>query len=188
MTEPVSTARRRWQVPLWVLLIVPAACAPVFYYLATRDRISPDERVERQRLWVTNTIKREFSPRDGEHVGAGDMLVILGWAHYKGGYQYDAESRWLMPDRTIHYERNVGLDAWNGDGLVPEDNLARLPSLLRALPPSDPAVPPSNRVVVAYPVDERWVVRNYRKDAIPKAFEDLVKALEFPDGNSMSHP
>lgn len=56
-------------------------------------------------------------------------------------------------------------------------HLARLPALLRALPPSDPAAHPTNRVIVAFPVDGRWIVRSYRNDAVPKEVEDLRKAL-----------
>jgi hypothetical protein len=81
----------------------------------------------------------------------------------------------------IHQAINTGSDEWGRDGPARAEDLARLPALLRALPPSDPAAARSNRVVVAFPVDDRWVVRTYRKDAMPEAFEALSTALSMPN-------
>jgi hypothetical protein len=191
MTEGVSAARRWWQVPFRALLLVPVACAPVFYYFAMRDRISPDERVERQHRWVVHARTAEFSPRDGERVEPGDMLVILaevtdrksyvvGGGNDRGGYGYYARSRWLMPDGMIHFTWNMRLDANDGRVFARADNLAKLPTLLRVLPPSDPAAKVEDRVIVAFPVDGRWVVRTYSGAAVPKEVLDLHEALWVP--------
>jgi hypothetical protein len=47
MAERVSASRRWWQVPVWVLLLVPVACAPVFYVLTRPDGVSPATRADR---------------------------------------------------------------------------------------------------------------------------------------------
>ena len=180
MTDQSPGARRWWQVPVWKLLVLPVVCAPVFYYLAMRDRITPGERLHRQWQWVKNGMKGEFPVWEGGRVSPGDPLVILANVSYKGMHDYFACSRCLMPDGTIHVEINIGNDQWDSRGLVRGDSLARLPALLKALSPSDPAARPANRMLVGFPVDGWWTVRSYRKDAQPQAVKDLFEALELP--------
>jgi hypothetical protein len=89
-----------------------------------------------------------------------------------------------MPDGTIHYTINVYIDEYGSRGRIRPENRARLPALLQALPPSDPAAPRANRTIVAFPAAGRWVVRSYRNNAVPKAVRDLEKALRVPEYDS----
>jgi hypothetical protein len=64
-----------------------------------------------------------------------------------------------------------------GSGLVSSDaGQYVLPGLVQKLRPSVQAKNPRNRVVVAFPVNWRWVVRSYPYPG-PKEFDDLTKAL-----------
>ena len=44
MTQPAARFRLRLRFPVWVLLALPVACAPLFLWLAMSRRISPAAR------------------------------------------------------------------------------------------------------------------------------------------------
>jgi hypothetical protein len=181
MTEPISKARRRWRFPVWALMLVPVACAPVFLWLAQRNRVPPVARGEREHDWTANPLNTEFYPKEGAWVASGDDLVKLARVEGPWDGRYYGKSWWVTPDGMIHYMWHYPDDAGGDTVPAPAEALVRLPGLLGKLPPSDPAAGPKDRVLIAFPVKGRWVVRAYHRKALPKEVNDLAKALKAQD-------
>ena len=178
MLEPASSARRRWQFPFRVLLILPIACAPAFYLLAMNSRhVGSVDRSEQQSRWFTDPRRNAFLPQDGERVAPDDMLVAISHIDDSGPYLRLSLQRLLLGGKIDFRVRH--LDDFTLNGSADPKNLARLPALLKALPPSDRSTSPTSRVLVAFQDQGRWVVRSYRSNAKPKEVEDLAKALQF---------
>jgi hypothetical protein len=181
MTESVYKTRRWWQVPVWVLMLVPVACTPVFLWFALYgwDPRGLRQPSEYEHDWVRNPVEEKFWPVDGERVKLGDPLVKIAGVSFLnkpyGGYR--GVSRWVTQDGMVHEEIHVGNDAWSGDRPASTTGLPQLRSLLQKLPPSDPAAGPLVRSLVTFPDKGQWVVRVYRHDALPKEVEELAKTV-----------
>ena len=179
MNDPTPKARRRWRVTVWGLMLLPLACAPLFYWLSMADRMTPARRAEEEYHWATNPF-REFWPKEGAWVRPGEevrfkLAKVIG--PLSNG-EYYGLTWWLTPDGKIHNQWHFESDAGGGEAPAPAELLAQLPTLLKKLPPSDPAAGLTNRVVVVLPIDGCWEVRSYRREALPKVVEDLVNTLK----------
>ena len=181
MTEPIAKVRSRWQFPLWVFLAVPAVCAlaMVLWPMLRSNWPMPGDRWKLESLWCSSPTRHEFWPPVGRWDSWGDDLVKL--ARVSGPcpehQRHFGQSWWVTPDDAIHDQSNSHYDA-GGDTLpLPIGARLRLPTLLKALPPSDPLAGPINRVLVAFPLRGVWVVRQYRDDAVPREIIDLAKAI-----------
>ncbi|HEV3121745.1 MAG TPA: hypothetical protein VGY53_07575 [Isosphaeraceae bacterium] len=178
MTTPNTNSRRLWRFRVWALMLVPVACAPVFLWLAQRNRVPPVERGEREHHWTLDPLNTEFEPKEGTRVASGDDLVKLARVEGPwGSGRYYGTCWYVTPDAMLHYQWHNPDDAGGDTVPAPAEGLARLPALLRKLPPTDPAAGPKDRLLVAFPSNGRWVVRTYRRDALPKEVDDLAKAL-----------
>jgi hypothetical protein len=174
MTQPKPHFRARLHFRLWVLLAVPIVCAPLFLLVAMSQRVSP-ETIEDQ--WIQNP-ESKFAIEEGDPAGWGDDLLYVAFVSRAAGS--DQRVIWsLKPGNMLHF-RVRGNDAWTGTKPVKPGVSARLPGVLKKLPPSVPPADPRNRVVVAFPVSGRWVVRSYPYPG-PEEYDDLKKALFPPD-------
>lgn len=180
MDEAAPRTRRRWQFRIGALLALPVLCAPAFFWLAMRNRVPPVERWEREYRWCSNPLG-PFWPAEGEWVSGGDELVKLARVNGPWDGRHRGQSWCLTPDGMVRSQWHIGIDAGGDDLPAPAAGLAKLPALLRALPPSDPAAGPTNRVLVALPVGGYWTVRSYRRDALPKEVIALAEALDAKD-------
>ena len=120
----------------------------------------------------------EFWPREDCPAPPGADLVRIAVVHGpEAGFLFG--DVWSVTSGGIlRAEYRDSCDAWSCQAPVPAEALARLPALLEALPPSDPAPPPANRVYVAFPVKGLWVVRKYRRDPLPRQVADLAHAVK----------
>jgi hypothetical protein len=172
MTEPAPRLRARLHFPVWVLLALPVACAPLFLWLAMRSRISPAALEDR---WIANP-GAEFPIRDGDWAGWGDNLVYVASVSgpWPGGYFRVFWS--VQPKGELRGRVDGGNDAWTDVKQSPPGLRARLAGVLQKLPPSVPTPDPRNRVVLAFAINGRWAVRSYPGRG-PKEFDDLWNAL-----------
>jgi hypothetical protein len=172
MTQPTPPIRTRLHFPLRLLLALPVACAPLFLWLAMSNRVSPKSLEDR---WIDQP-RSEFPIKDGDWAGSGNNIVYM--ASVSGPrYGYYHRVFWtLNPSGTRRARVHGGTDAWTDEKPAPPELSARLPALLRKLPSSVQPVDLGNRVVVAFAVNRRWVVRSY-PDGGPKEVKDLYDAL-----------
>jgi hypothetical protein len=164
-------------------MAVPIASALLFSWLALLNRIPPLDWRDQERQWCADPLS-EFSPKEGTSVRQGDDLVKLARVSrfWQDGRYYGQSSR-VTPAGRIHEEALTPFDRREGEReFTSPGDLVRLLSLLSYLPPSDPDAKPGNRVLVAFPVKGRWVVRVYCGDAVPKEVNDLTKALGLSNG------
>jgi hypothetical protein len=163
-------------------MAVPVACAPVCLLLAELNR-EPEDLWSRECRWCANPLDRRFFLDEGEE------------APYDAVVQY---SKVEEPDpqsgRYLGHTRLITADGWvrglrwaggldgSGDRLS-EPILKHLSALLQRLPPSDRAADPKDRVLIAFPVHRRWVIRTYRRGALPRQVEDLARLIKMPDGS-----
>ena len=179
-----APGRGRWTFPLWWLLLVPVVCAPVFLWVANRyfrvPPAPPIELADRVYDWCTAPLYSEFWPMEGTPAVSTDR-VLLELAYLSGPYSFDGQyhgrSWWITPDGMIHVIDRLPTDCVGREKPAPKDVLDRLADLQQNLPPSDLAAQPTNCWWVAVPVQGRYVVRTYRRDAIPKEVRDLDNAL-----------
>jgi hypothetical protein len=181
MIQATPRFRLRLRFPLWALLALPVACAPLFLWLAMTSRVAQEPQVSIWERWMYHP-DREFPIKDGDLVGQGGILAHVAFVGGPHGL-LDQYSRWfytLNPDGMLDCDVYTGSDRWLDPKPVPPGLLARLPALLQKLPPSDQSVDPGNRVVVAFAGNSRWFVRSYRHPG-PKEVGDLMSAMRPPD-------
>jgi hypothetical protein len=180
MTEPVPKSGRWWQIPVWAIMLVPLACAPVFLiFVRIRDPrgFRPVSAYEHD--WAVNPLKERFWPEQGARVEWGDPIVkVASVSRYQTrGGRYFGYSWWVTPDGVVHDAWHTDADAGGMEKPASVAGLEQLPDLLRKLPPSDPAAEPPGRTILAFPDKGQWVVRVYRRQAEWKAADELIKAL-----------
>ena len=121
----------------------------------------------------------EFWPKQGELVRAEDRLLVK-LARVNGPWdgEYYGQSWRVTADGTVHFTMHSGSDTGASKDPAPPEGLARLPQLLRALPLSDSAVRSEDRILVAFPVGGRYVVRTYDRSAVPTEVEAIARAIK----------
>ncbi len=184
VTDTVPACRRRWQFPLWSFLIVPVVCAPLFWNLAQRNRVGIPFNPDQMWCWDSSAL---LWPQQGALVGKEDRFVVkLARVNYNvEQWGRDTNTRpgqiWkLSPDGLVH--TTMGRSGYGYDEYAhpaPPQAVAQLPALLQKLPPSDPAAIPGDRLFfVIFPVNGRYEVRTYRRDALPQEVDAIAKALK----------
>jgi hypothetical protein len=176
MSQHTPGIQHRLRFPLWVLLALPAACAPLFLWLAMSRRVATASLED---LWIHHP-GSEFPIKDGDWAGWGANLVYV--ASVSGPWHgYYHRVFWSVnPEGALRGRVDGGNDAWTDTKPAPPGLSARLPGVLRKLPPSVPRIDPMNRVVVAFAVNGRWAVRSYPRSG-PTEFGDLMQTLFPPD-------
>ncbi len=180
MTQ-VSGARTRrwWQIPVWMLLIVPVVCAPFFLLVRYLGRMSPETLGHVEYEWVANPQKARFWPQDGSWTSPGDPLLKIASVNFLnqpyGGYR--GVSNWLYTDGKIHTWVHMGNDRWSDERSASAAGVAQLPALVAKLPPSDPTAGAKERVQVAFQNNGVWVVRAYAGANVPQEVTDLARAV-----------
>jgi hypothetical protein len=179
MTQPAARFHVRLHFPVWVLLALPVACAPLFLWLALSSRISPAALEDR---WIANP-GAEFPIKDGDWAGWGDNPVYLASVSgpWPGGYHRVFWS--VRPEGELRGRVDGGNDGWTDVKHSPPGLRARLAGVLQKLPPSLPTPDPRNRVVVAFAINGRWEVRSYPGSGL-KEWNDLWNALLPPTDSS----
>jgi hypothetical protein len=185
--DPSGTPlRARLRFPFWVVLALPVACAPLFLWLAMRERVPP-ERLEHQWMYRPS---REFPIKDGDWVVPGGDLgyVAFGDAktpHTMGEFYYRVVYS-LKREGVLECHIHTGIGSRVDSKQAPPGLSARIPVLLQKLPASVQPVDPRNCAVVAFAVNGRWFVRSYPFPG-PKELSDLMNALSpsaAPTGNA----
>lgn len=124
-------------------------------------------------------LQKSFWPSQGASVSETDhILVKLGRiiGPCQDGKYYGA-SCWVSPNGGVNVELRDATKVHEAMTGVPREDLARIPGLLKALPPSDPTAGLYDREYVAFPLDGRYVVRTYRRGALPSAVDEIAEAL-----------
>src|SRR4051812_21798627 len=61
------------------LMTITVVCAIVSYAVAEMSRISPEQRQDIEREWVSDPLGTKFLPSEGARVRAGDPLLKVAW-------------------------------------------------------------------------------------------------------------
>ena len=106
MTQPAPQFRGRMQFPLWVLLVLPLVCAPLFLLIATsRTSLPAPEEIEEG--WIDYP-SREFPIKDGAPADRADILGHVAFVRF--GHR----TIWsLRPEGKLHVRVHTGFDTWN---------------------------------------------------------------------------
>ena len=175
--NPLRLTVHNWRIPLWGLMALPLACAPIFLWFAIANRVPPVPRWERENRWTLHPLG-EFFPSQGEAVRSPyDDLVKVSrvMAPFRG--EYFGRSRWVTPNGMINTQWHTDADAGGDEFPASAEFLAQLPALLKNLPKSEPLIKPESRLYVAFPIQGVWEVRIYNKADLPKEVIDLVEPL-----------
>ncbi|MGP0063546.1 MAG: hypothetical protein ACLQGP_08110 [Isosphaeraceae bacterium] len=151
-------------------------------WLALRSRVPPVDPRKREEDWCSMPLHEGFWPKQGTSVSERDRILVK-LARVIGPWQdgkYYGQSWWVTPNGMVNYELRSATLVGEGANPAPKEGLATLPALLKALPPSDPTAGLKDRVLVAFPINGRYVVRIYRHSALPSPVDDIAEALKPP--------